>query len=169
MLDGQGVAVSGKKMFERTSHSCDLIHMAPELADAIKGWADQEERTSVLAEAVAGCETASTALKRGITARLLGAASQQLCGMLLTPQWLIWALKQGDDAPFVIGVKLAEVEVRDYRSEPEAAVVPDDGVQVFGFIGYSSQRGTVLLGLGDDADGHAFKEKLLAAWRAARD
>ena len=57
--------MAGKRLFERTSRECDLIHMTPELADAIKAWAEKEERTELLAQAIAGCETASTALKRG--------------------------------------------------------------------------------------------------------
>lgn len=142
--------------------------MTPELADAVKAWAEQEERTGLLAEVVAGCETASRALKRGLTARMLNAPKEQLCGMLLTATWLIWATKPDDGAPFVVGVRLADAELKDYVEQPDYQLVPDGGVQVFGFIGHSSERGTVFLGLGDDPDGRAFKEKLLAAWRAAR-
>jgi len=160
--------VGGKRMFERTSRACDLLRMTPELADAIKAWAEEEERTELLADAVAGCETASRALKRGLAARMLNAPKEQLCGMVLTPTWLIWATKPEDARPFVVGVRLADAEVKDYVKQPDFGLVPDNGVQVFGFIGHSSERGTVFLGLGDDIDGQAFKEKLLATWRAAR-
>lgn len=160
--------MGGKRIFERTSRACDLLHMTPELTDAIKAWAMEEERTELLADAVAGCETASRALKRGFAARLLNAPKEQLCGMLLTPAWLIWATKPDDGSPFVVAVRLADAEVKDYVKQPDFELVPDEGVQVFGFIGHSSERGTVFLGLGEDPDGQAFKEKLLATWRAAR-
>lgn len=159
----------GQRLFERTSRECDLIRMTPELADAVKAWADREERTPLLAEVRAGCETTSTSGRRGPLARMAGAPRRQLCGMLLTPEWLIWVTKPDDDSPFVVGVRLAESEVKDYREEPDHQIVPDHGVRVFGFIGYASERGSIFLGLGEDPDGRAFKEKLLAAWRAARD
>lgn len=156
-------------MYQRASHACDLVGMTPELADAIKAWADENERTPLLAEAVAGCETASTLAKRGLSDLLHHAPRRQLHGMLLTLKWLIWATKMDDDQPFVVSVRLAEAELSDYGKSPEYAIMPDDGLHVFGHIGYSSERGTVFLGLGDDPDGNAFKEKVLAAWRAARE
>jgi hypothetical protein len=162
-------AYAVKRLFERTSRACDLVGMTPELADAIKAWAEENERTPLLAEVIAGCETASKPLKRSLIGGLLGASKPQLTGMLLTPKRLIWSTKAGDDSPYVVSVKLADAEVRDYQKQPEFALAPDDGVQVFGFIGFSSERGTVFLGLGEDPDGHDFKEKLLATWRAARE
>jgi len=160
--------MAGKRMFERSSRECDLIHMTPELADAIKAWAEKEERTELLAQAIAGCETASTVLKRGFMSRVGKMPKEQLCGMLLTPTWLIWATKADDNAPFAVGVRLADAEIKDYLKDPDYALAADDGVRVFGFIGHAPERGSVFLGLGEDVYGRAFKEKLLATWRAAR-
>jgi hypothetical protein len=156
-------------MYERASRACDLVGMTPELADAIKAWAEKNERTPLLAKATAGCETRSSPLKRGLSGLLRGSPQPQLCGMLLAPQWLIWATKVGDERPFVVSVRLPEAELTDYAKRPERDIMPDEGLDVFGHIGFSSERGTVFLGLGDDADGRAFKQKVLAAWRAARE
>jgi hypothetical protein len=156
-------------MYQRASRACDLVGMTPELADAVKAWAEKNERTPLLAEVTAGCETTSTPLARGLSGLLRGSPKPQLCGMLLAPEWLIWATKVGDDRPYVVGVRLPEAELTDYANRPEYAIMPDEGLDVFGHIGFSAERGTVFLGLGDDADGRAFKEKVLAAWRAVRE
>jgi hypothetical protein len=158
-----------KKMYERASRACDLVGMTPELADAIQAWAEKYERTLWLAEAIAGCETASKPLARGLSGLLRGSPKPQLCAVLLGPRWLLWATKIGDDQPFVVSVQLPGAELTDYRKRPEYDVMPDDGLDVFGHVGFSSERGTVFLGLGDDSDGRAFKKKVLATWRAVRE
>jgi len=158
-----------ERMYERASRACDLVSMTPELADAIKIWAEKTERTQLLAQAIAGCETKSTLLKRRLMDRLAHVPQQQVMGILLTPKRLIWATKLGDDEAYVVSAPLPDAELTDFAESPEAAVIPDQGLKVLGRIGQMSERGTVFLGLGDDPDGRAFKEKVLEAWRAVRE
>jgi hypothetical protein len=44
----------------------------------------------------------------------------------------------------------------------------DEGLLISGTVGSSPEPYSVFLGLGEDRDGKSFKEKVLAAWRAAR-
>jgi len=158
-----------KARYARRSRSCDLLRMTPALADAIEAWADDRVQAPLLAEVTSGCETRSELVgRRGLMMRMMKMPKRTLVGAVLTPAWLVWAVRPEDDEPTVLGVRLAAVEITDYARSPAAGLVPDAGVYVAGLLGPSMQPGTIFIGLADDPDGRAFKERLLAAWRATQ-
>jgi len=158
-----------KARYARSSRSCDLLRMTPDLADAIKAWAEDRGQASLLAEVTAGCETRSELVgRRGLLMRMMKMPQRTQMGAVLTPDWLVWAVRPDDDDPTVLGVRLAAVEITDYARSPAAGLVPDAGVYVAGLLGPSLQPGTIFIGLADDRDGRAFKDRLLEAWRATR-
>ncbi len=158
-----------KARYARSSRSCDLLRMTPALAEAIRVWADDRGQTSLLAEVTAGCETRSELVgRRGLMMRMMRMPERTLLGAVLTPAWLVWAVRPEDEEPTVLGVRLAAVEITDYARSRAAGLVPDAGVYVAGLLGPSMQPGTIFVGLADDPDGRAFKERLLQAWRAAQ-
>jgi hypothetical protein len=156
-------------VYERESRACDLTGMDPVLAGRIKVWADEMGLTPALAKAVAGCETVSGRYgAQGIFGRMSQMPKHVVTGALLTPGWLIWATKADEGEPFVNGVRLADVQIRDYRSTPEYKLMVDEGLQIDGVPGGSPETSSMFLGLDEDPDGRTFKEQVLSAWRTAR-
>jgi hypothetical protein len=143
--------------------------MDPVLADRLKVWAEEMGLTPALAKAIAGCETMSGRHgAQGIFGRMSQMPKRVVTGALLTPDWLIWATSADEGEPFVTGIRLADVQIRDYRSTPEYKLMVDEGLQINGVLGSSPEMSSMFLGLGEEPDGRAFKEKVLTAWQAAR-
>jgi hypothetical protein len=157
-------------VYERESRATDLVGMTTGLGDAIKAWVDEMGLAAVLAETVAACETASARHgAHGIFGRMSHLPKKVATAALLTPAWLIWATAADDREPAVIGVRLADFQILDYMTTSEYKLMLDDGLQINGHIGSSPEISTVFLGLGEDPDGRAFKQKVLEVWRAARE
>jgi len=162
--------VAEKPRYERSTRECDLRGMDAQLAAAIEDWARGRRQTGLLGDVVAGCETVSTLQgRRGLMLRLMKMPQRTRCGAVLTQKWLVWAVAADERPPTVLGVRLGAVEITDYVSSPNYRVLPDNGLYVKGLIGPTMEPGTIFIGLAEDHDGRAFKERVLGAWKAARD
>lgn len=156
-------------VYERDSRATDLLGMAPGLADAIKAWAEEMGLAPVLSEVTAGCETTSARHgAHGIFGRMGSLPKRVITASVLSPAWLIWATSADEGEPHVIGVRLADFQIVDYLTTQEYKLMLDDGLLINGSAGSSPEPYSVFLGLGEEPAGKAFKEKVLAAWRAAR-
>jgi hypothetical protein len=143
--------------------------MEPGLAAAIAAWAEGMSLAPALARPSAGCETTSGRYgAQGIFGRMNQMPRRVLTAALLVPEWLVWATRADDGEPFVTGVRLADVQIRDYRATPEYELMIDEGLLINGAPGAGPADSSLFLGLGEEPDGLSFKEKVLAAWRSAR-
>jgi len=157
-------------VYTRGSRKCDLDSMTPALAEALRQWAQDLGPDTVLENAVAGCETVSERRHAaGVFGRMQSLPRRVECGALLTPEWLVWAAVADDAEPRVIGIPLVDFEIVDYRTTDDYRRMLDSGLQVSGCIGDDAEPASCFIGLGEDPPGEAFKEKVLAAWREARE
>lgn len=156
-------------VYERVTRKCGLGTMTPALAAAIREWGADLGLTAVVQSGSAACETVSERRHAGgIYGRMRKLPAHLDCGALLTPAWLIWATIADGGEPRAIGVRLTDFDIIDYRAGEDYARLPDSGLQVSGRIGDDPELRSVFIGLGEDAPGQAFKEKVLTAWRQAR-
>lgn len=157
-------------VYTRGSRKRDLDSMTPALAQALRQWAEDLDLAAVLESAVAGCETVSERRHAaGVFGRMQSLPRRVECGALLTPEWLVWATLADDAEPRVVGVRLLDFDVVDYRTTDEYRRMLDNGLQVSGCIGDDAEPASCFIGLGEDPPGEAFKEKVLAAWSRARE
>src|SRR6266487_5923718 len=96
----------------RATRECTLGSLNPILAATIRAHIERYELGDVDASALICCETTSTKQKKGLFG---GKAEVILTGMILTPQWLIWASGKENEAPGVLSARLRDVRVQDYE------------------------------------------------------
>jgi len=136
--------------YSRSTRLCRFGELQPELAEAIRAYAVKHELGDVEGGAVLCAETASTKKKKGLFAGWFGTDPDDLhhTAVVLTPERLIWARGGEESGEVVTMARLKEVEVRDFHSP----LIEDTGLDVFGFVGGSTERVQAFIGLGPEPD-----------------
>ena len=94
--------------------------------------------------------------------------------VVLTPRWLLWAIRDGKGAVSVISARLADIVATDFSKGRMAQFVQDSGLEVTGeFTGLahglpSEGRGSVFIGLGAEPAAKSFQEALFKAVQEAK-
>ena len=146
----------------RFTRECSFDQLRPELARTIREYAqNHRELGNVEVEVLMCCETTSERKRMGALAALMEGASDTILytGMLVTPQWLIWA-RNGDQSGIVVSsAKLQDVRVRPFASR----LVKDTGMEVSGYIGDSKGRVRGYIGMGPEPAAQEFCEQVQKA------
>jgi hypothetical protein len=146
----------------RFTRECSLGQLRPELVQAIREYAqNHRELGNVEIEVLMCCETISRKKSTDALATLLGDEPDTTVytGMLVTPQWLIWA-RSGDQSGIVVSsAKLQDVQVRAFASR----LVKDTGMEVSGYIGDSKGRMRGYIGMGPEPAAQKFCEQVQKA------
>ena len=80
-------------------------------------------------------------------------------GVILTPKWLIYAIKTANEKLIVLSGRLANLNIEAYEKSPMHAIVPDTGLNISGFnIGES--QGIIFIGLGTEVAAQKFRDQL---------
>jgi hypothetical protein len=152
--------------WNRSTRECKLDSITPELKAAIQAHIESYNLGSILNDYRMCIETASQKKKKG----LFGGRSDQsvLVAVILTPVWLVWAVRGDRSGVAALSVRLDELVVEDYTSTPGYKLLPDTGIEVTGdFTGRvgmeGSQRVSMFIGLGDEPAALDFKEALFRA------
>jgi hypothetical protein len=146
----------------RFTRECPLGQLRPELARAIREYAqNHRELGNVEVEVLMCCETTSEKKRAGALAALLGDDPDTLLytGMLVTPQWLIWARHGDQSGVTVSSAKLQDVQVRAFASR----LLQDTGIEVTGYIGDSKGRVRGYAGMGPEPAAQKFCEQVQKA------
>ncbi len=130
-----------------TTRESTLDNMRPALAAAIRTRIEQHELGEVETSALMCCETISTKQKKGLFG---GKAEVLLVGLLLTPQWLIWAAGKETEAPVARSARLRDLQVQDYEKSEMYKLVPDTGIEVSGLRTDTPETGSIFIGLGPE-------------------
>jgi hypothetical protein len=148
--------------YHRFTRECSLGQLRPELARAIREYAqNHRELGNVEVEVLMCCETTSEKKRVGALAALLGDDPDTLLytGMVVTPQWLIWA-RYGDQS----GMRVSSARLQDVRVSVYASLlVQDTGMQVSGYIGDSKGRVRGYIGMGPEPAAQKFCEQVQKA------
>jgi hypothetical protein len=146
----------------RFTRECSLGQLRPELVRAIREYAqNHRELGNVEVQVLMCCETTSEKKSTDALAALLGEDPDTLLytGMLVTPQWLIWARYGEKSGVTISSAKLQEVQVRAFASR----LLQDTGIEVSGYIGDSKGRIRGYIGMGPEPAAQKFCDQVQKA------
>ena len=148
--------------YHRFTRECPFDQLRPELARAIREYAQNHRALgNIEVEVLMCCETTSEKKRAGALAALLGDNPDTILytGMVVTPQWLIWA-RYGDKSGMrVSSARLQDVQVRAYAS----LFVQDTGIEVSGYVGDSKGKVRGYIGMGPEPAAQKFCEQVQKA------
>lgn len=149
-------------VYIRFTRECSLDQLRPELVRAIREYAqNRRELGNVEVQVLMCCETTSEKKSTDALTALLGDEPDTLLytGMLVTPQWLIWARCGDKSGVTVSSAKLQDIEVRAFTSR----LVKDTGIEVSGHIGDSKGRVRGYIGMGPEPAAQKFCDQVRQA------
>jgi hypothetical protein len=152
--------------WQRTTAAVTASSLPADLLAAIRARAEAADVGDLVAVATTAVVTTSVQEKRRLGR---SKRTEQRCGVIVTPDWLVWAVSDDGDAPVVTLAHLSRIEVVDYASSPLAALVADTGLTVSMPAGGSADTplGSAFIGLGPEGASAAFTKQLADATRAA--
>lgn len=143
--------------YRRTTRECSVAELHPELMKAVREYAGKQNLGDIESEAIICCETTSERLKKGLLSRFFGDPDDfHHTAMLLTPVLLIWGTTGKRRGTSIVSARLADIEVRDYDS----SLIEDSGLDIFGFLNQSPERGQAFIGLGEGEAAERFRRAL---------
>jgi len=148
--------------YVRFTRECSFGQLRPELVRALREYAqNHRELGNVEVEVLMCCETTSEKKRAGALAARLGDDPDTILytGMLVTPQWLVWARFGDKSGISVYSAKLQDVQVRAFASR----LVKDTGMEVSGYIGDSKGRVRGYIGMGPEPAAQKFREQVQKA------
>jgi hypothetical protein len=149
-------------VYSRFTRECSFGQLRPELARAIREYSqNHRELGNVEVEVLMCCETTSEKKSTDALAALLGEEPDIILytGMLVTPQWLIWARYGEKSGVTVLSAKLQEVQVRAFASR----LMKDSGMEVSGYVGDSKRRVRGYIGMGPEPAAQKFCDQVQKA------
>ncbi len=152
--------------YNRSTRECSFKQLRPEIVNSFRSFVQERGWEDVEPEIQACCETTSEQKKKGFLGRLLGGDPDPVnyMGMFFTPTMLFWVRAGPQSGVVVAWAKLRDVEVRNLS----LPMGNESGLEVFGFIGESSQRVHAYIGLGAESAAQRFREAAKAAAQAAK-
>lgn len=137
-----------------------LESMSSDLSTAIRAHINKYELIDAEASALMCCETVSTKLKK----RPFGGKPEViLTGVLLSPQWLIWASGKEGETPGVLSARLRDIHVQDYERSDMYRLVADSGINIHGSLTGGIQPVSAFIGLGPEPAAQEFRAALKEA------
>ena len=150
--------------WKRTTQEVPLEGLRPEMATAIRKHLEQYNLGAVLSEALMCVQTDSEKAKKG----LFGRAEIVSVGVLLTPRWLMWAIRGSNELVTVFSAQLRDIVVQDYGQTQFAKMIPDSGIEVSGHFTDAAENASAFIGLDEGLAGKKFRERLIQTMQAAK-
>jgi hypothetical protein len=141
----------------RVTKECTPDSLHPALAGAIRDHIEKHEPEDIFSSVLFCCETTSTRKKKRL---LAGKPVVILTGILLTPQWLIWAAGKENETPGVISARLRDIQIQDYEKSELYKLIQDTGLSISGLRMDAVVLGSAFIGLGTEPAAQTFREKL---------
>ena len=145
--------------WKRTTREVPFEGLQPEMKTAIQRHLEQYNLGSVLSDALMCVQTDSEKVKKG----LFGGAETVSMGIVVTPRWLVWAIRGTKTQLAVLSTQLRDVVVQDYAQTQFAKMIPDMGLQVSGRFTDASENISAFVGVDDSPAGKKFKEIVIQA------
>ena len=153
VLGGQATEMN---IYKRVTRECTLDEMEYELNLAILGCIDEKGLEGIQNDQLICIETTSTKQQK----RLLRSYTETvLSGVLLTPDWLIYAVGKANEWPAVLSTRLSNLRVEAYEKSNMYAVIPDTGLNVYGMQS-GGEIGTIFIGLGTEPAAQRFRDEI---------
>jgi hypothetical protein len=135
-----------------------------EMTSEIKKYIERYDLGLMLEDVLMCIQTDSEKAKQG----LFGKAETVQMGVVVTPRWLIWALKGTKTPTTVLSAQLNNVTIQDYSQTPFVKMVPDSGIQVSGMFTDAGESTSAFIGLEENPAGNKFKELVIQAAQDAK-
>ncbi len=151
--------------FTRKTQECTFDGLRPDLAAAMRTHAELYQLDNPESTALMCAQTVSTEHKKG----LFGSSTETIAmGVLLTPEWLIWATVKEKEKPVVASGRLRDIQVQAFEDTAMFKVIPDSGLNVTGRYSDVTKQGMVFIGLGPEPAALKFRQALQEAMKKAR-
>jgi len=144
----------------RTTRECTFTSLNPALAASISAHIKRYELGDIEGSVLLCCETTSTRKKKGLFGRK---AEVFLTGIVLTPQWIIWASGKENAVIGAHSARLRDIHVQDYEKSELYKLVQDTGLNISGLRTDSTDTGSVFIGLGLEPAAQKFRDTLKKA------
>jgi hypothetical protein len=148
----------------RTTRESTFNDLNPALVAAIRAYTEKYELGDMETSALICCETTSTKQKKGLFG---GKAETILTGVILTPQWLIWAAGKEKEPPSVLSARLRDIQVQDYEKSEMYKLMQDTGLNISGLRTDAVDLGSTFIGLGPEPAAHKLRTLLKEALATA--
>jgi hypothetical protein len=141
----------------RTTRESALGNLDPVLVAGIRAHIEKYQLGDVASSALMCCETTSTKQKKGLFG---GKAEIVLTDVILTPQWLIWAMRKDNESPSVLSARLRDIQVQDYEKSEMSKLMQDTGLNISGLRMDAVDLGSAFIGLGSEPAAQKFRTLL---------
>lgn len=144
----------------RATRECTLSSLNPIVAASLRAHIEKHQLEISESSILMCCETTSTKQKKGLFG---GKAEVILTGIVLTPQWLIWAAGKENETPGVLSARLRDIQVQAYEKSDMYKLIQDTGLTVSGLRTDTADRGSNFIGLGPEPAAQKFRTLLKEA------
>lgn len=148
--------------YERSTSGVHPLDVPAALLTALRDRAERDGIDLKLATAAGAIVTTSLHERRR-----LGRVKcrEQRTAVVLCPPWLLWATADGDDPPVALSLHLSSIDLSDYDSSPQAALIADHGLLVSSprLASDRAPTGTAFIGLGPEPAAESFTVTLARA------
>ena len=141
----------------RTTRESTLDNLNPVLVATIRAHIEKYELGDINSSALICCETISTKQKMGLFG---GKAEVILTDVILTSQWLIWAMSKNNGSPSVLSARLRDIQVQDYEKSEMYKLMQDTGLNISGLRTDAVDLGSTFIGLGSEPAAQKFRTVL---------
>ncbi len=150
--------------WKRTTYEVSFEALVSEMVEAIKAHIELYNLGSILSDTLICVQTDSEKARKG----LFGKTESASQGVVLTPRWMLLAVKSMRTPVAVLSAQLPNMVVQDYAQTQFAKMIPDSGIQINGMFTDVSENASVFIGLDDGEAGNRFKEIVLKAVQEAK-
>jgi hypothetical protein len=151
--------------WSRATRELAFENLPQDLQASIRQHLERYNLGDILADSLMSIETSSEKVRRG----LLGKGRELVVmAAVVTPRWLVWAIRGNSADVTVMSARLAEVVIQDYADTKFAKMVPDAGMEVSGSFTDVADRGAAFIGLGPEAASEEFKRTAITAAQSAK-
>jgi len=150
--------------WKRTTREVPFEGLLPEMVMAVKAHIELYNLGLILSDTLMCIQTDSEKVKKG----LFGKAESVSQGVVLTPRWMVLAVKSKGVPVAVLSALLSNMVMQDYVQTQFAKMIPDSGIQVNGMFTDVSENASAFIGLGDGAMGEKFKATAIKAVQDAK-
>lgn len=151
---------------ERTTRSTSIRQLNPKLLKGLQDYFQANNLGALDTEALLVCETVTERSGFGRLAAWLDGSpdSTEVLGLVLTPQYLLWARSGDRSKTIVMGADLKQIRVRKYSSR----FPKETGLEIIGFVGVFADRVRGKLALGPEEAAQQFMDEVISAVKKAK-
>jgi hypothetical protein len=153
--------------YNRSTQEITFETISPDVRQAVNKYIEKHNLGDILKDVKLCTLSNNEKIKKGLFGGGPGPKSLAQVA-ILTDRWLILADRVDQNAIYIKSMQLRDIVVEEYEKSSFYAMIPDTGMNITGIFTDASEKGTIFLPLGKDADGNKMKEQLIQAVQDAK-